>query len=98
MSTDNQLNIRVDAELKRAFIDRAKAEGTSATELLVGFMKQYLGIQSNRPTTIIDAAEIERTLQERLENRLADIELRLAERLNTRLAEIEQQHMGESAA
>lgn len=100
-SSDNQLNIRVDAELKRAFIDRAKAERTTATELLVGFMKQYLGIQSAR-STAIDTAAIERDLQERLNTclakRLVEIETSLGERLDIRLAEIRQQYLGESVA
>lgn len=71
-SSDNQLNIRVDAELKRAFIDRAKAEGTTATKLLVGFMKQYLGIQSDRSPATIDTVAIEQALQEHLDNRRSE--------------------------
>lgn len=72
MSSDNQLNIRVDADLKRAFIEHAKAEGTTATELIVGFMKQYLGIQSDRPTAINTAA-IEADLLERLNTRVTEM-------------------------
>ena len=101
MSSDNQLNIRVDAELKRAFIERAKTEGTSATELLVGYMKQYLGIPSDRPTAF-DTAYIERELgkrlDSRLDSRLAELKVELEASLNTRLAELRQQDLGESAA
>ena len=102
MSSDNQLNIRVDAELKRAFIDLAKANGTTATELLVGFMRQYLGIQQSDRSEKVDTAFIERDLQERLDIRLAEIrievEASLAERLDNRLAEIRLQYLGESVA
>lgn len=44
---NNQLNIRVDEEIKKAFISKARDKGTSATDLLVSFMKQYLGISSS---------------------------------------------------
>lgn len=97
-SSDNQLNIRVDGELKRAFIDRAKAEGTTATELLVSFMRQYLGLESDHPTSAIDTAAIENNLSKRLDGCLAKIELRLSDRLDARLVEIGQQHLGESVA
>jgi len=36
----NQLNIRVEEEIKKEFIQKAKADGTSATEILVTYMKQ----------------------------------------------------------
>ena len=39
----NQLTIRVKEEIKKEFILKAKANGTNATELLVTYMKQYLG-------------------------------------------------------
>lgn len=93
MSNDNnQLNIRMDADLKRAFIAKAKADGTSATELLIDFMRRYLGLESTRPTAI-DPTAIENTLQERLDTRLVEIEQRLSERI----AILEQQ-LGEFAA
>lgn len=38
----SQLNIRIDEELKNAFIKKAKENNTSATELLIEYMKQYL--------------------------------------------------------
>lgn len=41
----NQLNIRVDEDIKKAFITKAKEKNTSATELLVSFMKKYLGVE-----------------------------------------------------
>jgi antitoxin component of RelBE/YafQ-DinJ toxin-antitoxin module len=37
-----QLNIRIDDELKDAFIKKAKENNSSATELLIEYMKQYL--------------------------------------------------------
>lgn len=41
---DDQLNLRVDAEIKKAFIAKAKENGTTATHLIVDFMKEYLGL------------------------------------------------------
>ncbi|PAX53449.1 hypothetical protein CK510_13960 [Brunnivagina elsteri CCALA 953] len=41
-NTMGQLNIRIDEELKEAFIRKAKEHNTSATELLIEYMKQYL--------------------------------------------------------
>ena len=37
-----QLNIRIDDDLKEAFIKKAKENNTSATELLIEYMKYYL--------------------------------------------------------
>ncbi len=42
----DQLNIRVDKEIKKAFIEKAKENGTTATDLLVNYMKEYLGLAS----------------------------------------------------
>lgn len=99
-----QLNIRVDDELKRAFIDKAKADNTTATDLLVGFMRQYLGLETHSHSAI-DSAEIEATIIKRLDNHLAEKEATLTERLDTHLAEIkariealEGQQLGELAA
>ncbi len=44
MANTPQLNIRVPVELKEAFIQKAKEDGTTATDLIVGFMQQYLGV------------------------------------------------------
>lgn len=99
-----QLNIRVDDELKRAFIDKAKVDNTTATDLLVGFMRQYLGLETH-PNSAINSAEIEATIIKRLDIRLAEKEATLTERLDTHLAEIkariealEGQQLGELAA
>ncbi|WP_017317859.1 hypothetical protein [Mastigocladopsis repens] len=56
----NQLNIRVDEEIKKAFIRKAKEEGTTATDLLVNYMKQYLGILPNSPSD--EMAEMKKRL------------------------------------
>jgi predicted HicB family RNase H-like nuclease len=37
-----QLNIRIDDDLKEAFIKKAKENNSSATELLIEYMKYYL--------------------------------------------------------
>ena len=83
-----QLNIRVDDELKRAFIDKAKVDNTTATDLLVGFMRQYLGLETH-PNSAIDTAEIEATIIKRLDTRLADNQAINQQRIDTRISEIE---------
>lgn len=99
-----QLNIRVDDELKRAFIDKAKLDNTTATDLLVGFMRQYLGLETH-PNSAIDFAEIEATIIKRLDIRLADSEAINQRRIDRRISEIEAriealegQQLGELAA
>lgn len=83
-----QLNIRVDDELKRAFIDKAKVDNTTATDLLVSFMRQYLGLETHQNSDI-DPAEIEATIIKRLDIRLADSEAINQKRIDTRISEIE---------
>lgn len=110
MASD-QLNIRIDGDLKKAFMERAKENGTTATELLVEFMKEYLGYESNRFTgatvdiTAIKAelaeyidTRLDNAIQERYLQQFALVETRLSERLDSRIAEIEQRFLGESAA
>ena len=99
-----QLNIRVDDELKRAFINKAKSDGSTATDLLVEFMRQYLGLVSN-PNLAIEAAAIEASIRESIDNRLAESEVSIRERLDNylseveaRIAALENQQSGELAA
>ncbi len=73
MANTPQLNIRVDQELKEAFIGKAKENGTTATDLIVGFMQQYLGIEPKKPVAGVNATEID--------TRLSELEQRLSERI-----------------
>jgi antitoxin component of RelBE/YafQ-DinJ toxin-antitoxin module len=82
MANTPQLNIRVEQELKEAFIAKAKENGTTATELLIGFMQQYLGIEPKKPVAGIASLEVD--------SRLADLE----ERLSKRIAELEEVQRG----
>ncbi len=70
-ASSEQFNFRVDSELKEAFIKKARENGTTASELLVGFMQQYLGIESRSPVAVVDSSGIEQRLYERL-SRLID--------------------------
>lgn len=72
MANTPQLNIRVDQELKEAFIAKAKEDGTTATDLIVGFMQQYLGIEPKKPVAEVDTRLSE--LEERLSARIAALE------------------------
>jgi hypothetical protein len=78
----NQLNIRVEEEIKKEFIQKAKADGTSATELLVTYMKQYLGKQPKS-----SEEEWLPKLEEKLEERFASFEREMLARLQTALGE-----------
>ena len=82
MANTPQLNIRVPVELKEAFIEKAKEDGTTATDLIIGFMQQYLGIEPKRPVASVNTAEVD--------NRLADLE----ERLSARIAALEEVQRG----
>jgi antitoxin component of RelBE/YafQ-DinJ toxin-antitoxin module len=64
-----QLNIRIDEELKEAFIKKAKERNTSATELLIEYMKQYLATPYKNESQKI----------EELEKRLVKVEQVLGE-------------------
>jgi hypothetical protein len=77
MANTPQLNIRVPVELKEAFIQKAKEDGTTATDLIVGFMQQYLGIEPKKPLASVNTVEIDTRLSEleqRLSNRIAALE------------------------
>lgn len=50
----DQLNIRVDQEIKKAFIAKAKENGTTATDVLVAFMKEYIGLVPSKSSSEID--------------------------------------------
>lgn len=77
-----QFNFRVDNELKKNFIEKAKENGTTASELLVAFMQQYLGIEPKKPLVAVNAADIDA--------RLAELE----QRLSKRIAALEGQQRG----
>lgn len=64
-----QLNIRIDEELKEAFIKKAKEHNTNATELLIEYMKQYLATPQKNESQKI----------EELEKRLVKVEQVLGE-------------------
>ena len=84
MANTPQLNIRVPLELKEAFIQKAKGDGTTATDLIVGFMQQYLGIESRSPGKVAIPTDID--------SRLSELEQRLSERI----AALEEQQRGKS--
>ncbi len=71
MANTPQLNIRVPVELKEAFIQKAKEDGTTATDLIVGFMQQYLGVEPKSKLASVNAVEVDTRLSE-LEQRLSD--------------------------
>ncbi|MBV6622502.1 MAG: hypothetical protein KI793_06055 [Rivularia sp. (in: Bacteria)] len=64
-----QLNIRIDDALKEAFIKKAREHNTSATELLIEFMKHYLATPHKNESQKI----------EELEKRLVKVEQVLGE-------------------
>jgi hypothetical protein len=84
MASTPQLNIRVPLELKEAFIQKAKEDGTTATDLIVGFMQQYLGIEPKKPVADVNAVDIDIRLSE------------LEQCLSARIAALEEQQPGKS--
>jgi len=66
-----QFNFRVEAELKKAFIQKARDNGTTASELLVRFIQDYIGVTSSPNVQAAEIAEINTRLSE-LEERLSD--------------------------
>ena len=84
MANTPQLNIRVSLKLKEAFIQKAKEDGTTATDLIVGFMQQYLGIEPKKPVAGVNAVDIDSRLSE------------LEQRLSARIAALEEQQPGKS--
>jgi predicted nucleic acid-binding Zn-ribbon protein len=77
-----QFNFRVETELKKAFLEKARENGTTASELLVEFMQRYLGIEPKYTRAAVDTTEID--------NRLSEIE----ERLSARIAALEEAMLG----
>ncbi|MCL1475698.1 hypothetical protein [Argonema antarcticum] len=76
-----QFNIRLDLDLKEAFFEKARSEGTNATELIIGWIKDYLEIE--KPTNAIPLDALDR----RLDDRLAALESQLIQRLDSRIDE-----------
>ncbi len=44
----SQLNIRMDRELKNAFIKKARENETTVTDLIVAYAKEYLGLEPKK--------------------------------------------------
>ncbi|MEH1836836.1 hypothetical protein PQG02_05525 [Nostoc sp. UHCC 0926] len=42
----NQIIVRMDDETKEAFMDKAKTEGKTASELIMGWIRSYLAEES----------------------------------------------------
>jgi uncharacterized coiled-coil protein SlyX len=77
MANTPQLNIRVAPDLKEAFIEKAKENDTTATDLLIGFMQSYLGIEPKKPVQAIAHTDVDNRLDElenRLDSRIATLE------------------------
>ena len=81
---NGQLNIRTNNELKQAFIEKAKEDGTTATELMNKFMREYLNnnVSFEQP----DSKE------------LKDLEVRLTSRFTNEIKRLEERFTGELAA
>ncbi len=60
-----QFNFRLDPELKKAFIDKARADGTTATEFLTAFVKNYLGIDNSPPIQLDSNLRVNKTYDRR---------------------------------
>lgn len=71
MATEfGQLNIRIEESLKKSFILKARENDTTATDLIIAFMKRYL---SGSAEPLSDVASLEARLKE-TEDRLEKLE------------------------
>ncbi|MCV3214715.1 hypothetical protein OGM63_14520 [Plectonema radiosum NIES-515] len=74
MADSDQLNIRVEEQIKKDFIHKAREEGTTATDLLVNYMKQYLGLSTKKDVELVKLEQkFEKELKER-DERLIKLE------------------------
>ncbi|MEH2404849.1 hypothetical protein [Nostoc sp.] len=48
----NQIIVRMDDETKEAFMDKAKTEGKTASELIMGWIRSYLAEESQETTDL----------------------------------------------
>ncbi|MEH1927437.1 hypothetical protein [Nostoc sp.] len=48
----NQIIVRMDDETKEAFMDKAKTEGKTASELIMGWIHSYLAEESQGTTDL----------------------------------------------
>ncbi|MEH2407906.1 hypothetical protein [Nostoc sp.] len=48
----NQIIVRMDDETKEAFMDKAKTEGKTASELIMGWIRSYLAEESQGTTDL----------------------------------------------
>jgi len=75
MAIETRLTIRIEEEKRKAFQDKLKEDGKTATEVLIGFIDQYLGL-SNSALKVDKVTQIELRLQkveEILEQHLGEL-------------------------
>lgn len=71
MAEETRLTIRISPEIRKALKEKAESEGKNTTEVMLGFINQYLGIERSDP----------------LEHRIARIEQIIEEKLGEKLGE-----------
>lgn len=74
MAIETRLTIRIEEEKRKAFQDKLKEDGKTATEVLIAFIDQYMGL-ANSTNKVDKVTQIERRLQrveEILEERLGE--------------------------
>ncbi|NJL65198.1 MAG: hypothetical protein HC903_29690 [Methylacidiphilales bacterium] len=70
LSKDDRLVVRIDKETKNQFMKRAEDEGRNASEILLGWIKNYL---AEEPQLLPDIKQVYAEL-ETLKNKLAFLE------------------------
>ena len=98
-----QFNIRIDSDLKERFLEKAKQEGFTGSDLIVRWVKTYLG---EMPETSLPAAtqyldervgEVESELRARIEELENNFESRF-EKARAELVALIEEGMGKQAA
>lgn len=69
MGNTPQFNFRLDAKLKAALLAKAEAEGTTATDLITGWIEAYLGVEGKKLPLSVNTKQIEDRMTQ-IENRL----------------------------
>lgn len=55
----DRLVVRIDEETKKAFMGRVEAEGKNASEVVIGWIRDYLAQESRTPDLLQISAELE---------------------------------------
>jgi len=62
----NQIIVRMDDQTKEAFMNRVKAEGKSASEVIMEWIRSYLTVETNETPDLVQMHTELQTLKEQV--------------------------------